>query len=224
MFSSYSSETITVTTTGPASRKSGPAEQKPAPRKPVKISFDGQKPAAEPAVPETVEDAVETSAPVSEPAAEAPSEPVAAPEPAVSSGPTKAEVALANEVKRINAEYANYRARVQRADAAASGLAVKDTLEKLLPVLDDISAARKYGDLEEGPFASISNKLSTVLSDLGLEVLGEIGEEFNPEIHEALIRQPNEEIPEDHVAMILREGYRIGDRLIRAAQVVVSAG
>lgn len=214
MFSSYSSETITVTTTGPEAK----SETGPVPRKPVKISFDNQDAPSEPSVAETIEDAPETPEPVSEPVTEAKPEPVAP------AGPSKAEAALANEVKRINAEYANYRNRSQRDNAAASGLAVKDTLEKLLPVLDDISAARKYGDLEEGPFASISNKLSAILGDIGLEVLGEIGEEFNPEIHEALIRQPNEEILEDHVAMILREGYRVGDRLIRAAQVVVSAG
>lgn len=218
MFYSYQSEKTTTHT---------------AARGPRKISFDGQPQAPEEQVPTTpVEEQVPTAppaeqaVPISEPAVSEPTAPagIIFPEPAGHTGPTETETVLAHELKRVNAEYANYRTRVQRDSAAVSGLAVKDTLEKLLPVLDDISAARKYGDLEEGPFASISTKLSAILGDLGLEILGEIGEEFNPEVHEALLRQPNDEIPEDHVAMILRDGYRVGDRLIRAAQVVVSAG
>lgn len=215
MFSHYYSETVTTKTTSrepvdtdsPAEKPQNPAE-KSGTGKPVKIKFNETEATTQTETPE------ETAVP----GPETKSEPV------VPAGPTPAEAALANEVKRINAEYANYRNRSQRDNAAASSLAVKDTLEKMLPVLDDISAARKYGDLEEGPFASISNKLSSILGDIGLEVLGEVGEEFDPEIHEALLRQPNSEIPEDHVFMILREGYRVGDRLIRAAQVAVSAG
>lgn len=219
MFSHYYSETVTTKTTsrepvdtdGPAEKPNSHAG-KSGTGKPVKIKFNEPETGAEATT--QAETPEETAVPGPEPKSE----------PVVPAGPTPAEAALANEVKRINAEYANYRTRSQRDNAAASSLAVKDTLEKMLPVLDDISAARKYGDLEEGPFASISNKLSSILGDLGLEVLGEIGEEFDPEIHEALLRQPNSEIPEDHVFMILREGYRVGDRLIRAAQVAVSAG
>lgn len=208
MFYSYE-ETTTTTRRVPGS--------KPEPTtRPRKISFNGQEPeqSQEPQEPQVSE-----PTPVTEPAE--PSVPAQSPVPA---GPTEAETVLANELKRINAEYANYRKRVKRDSETVGTAAVIGVMEKMLPVLDDIVAARKYGDLAEGPFASISTKLAGILGDLGLKSLGAEGEEFNPEIHEALLRQPHADIPEDHIAMVLREGYQSGDRVIRAAQVIVSAG
>ena len=94
----------------------------------------------------------------------------------------------------------------------------------LLPVLDDIDAARAHGDLADGPFASIANKLDTVLEGLGLERIDEPGVAFDPNIHEALLQQPHAEIPADHVAQVLRTGFKKGERILRAAQVIVSLG
>ena len=91
-------------------------------------------------------------------------------------------------------------------------------------MLDDIDAARAHGDLTEGPFASIANKLDTVLEGLGLQRIAEAGVAFDPNIHEALLQQPHAEIPADHVAQVLRTGFKKGERILRAAQVIVSLG
>lgn len=138
--------------------------------------------------------------------------------------PSQRETALAEENVRVNAEFANYRKRVERDKEAVKAQALEATLERLFPVLDDISFARRFGDLQDGPFASIASKLETTLSGMGLVRIDEVGVEFDPTIHEALIRQPNDEIPEDHVSQILRDGWRSETRVLRAAQVAVSAG
>lgn len=177
---------------------------------------------------------METPVTPQEKPAEAPQEPVKQPakeseaqasSPKVSvPEPSQRETALAEENVRVNAEFANYRKRVERDKEAVKAQALEATLERLFPVLDDISFARRFGDLQDGPFASIASKLETTLSGMGLVRIDEVGVEFDPTIHEALIRQPNDEIPEDHVFQILRDGWRSETRVLRAAQVAVSAG
>ncbi|MFJ6418069.1 nucleotide exchange factor GrpE [Paeniglutamicibacter sp. NPDC091659] len=134
------------------------------------------------------------------------------------------EAELREDLQRLQAEYVNYRKRVERDREAVRELAVQSVLNNLLPVLDDIDAARAHGDLTDGPFASIANKLDAVLEGLGLERINEAGVAFDPAVHEALLQQPNPEIPADHVAMVLRAGFKKGDRIMRAAQVIVSLG
>lgn len=134
------------------------------------------------------------------------------------------ETELRNDLLRLQAEYVNYRKRVERDRDVARENAVQSVLTNLLPVLDDIDAARAHGDLTDGPFASISNKLDTVLEGLGLQRIAEPGVAFDPNVHEALIQQPHAEIPADHVAQVLRTGFKKGDRILRAAQVIVSLG
>lgn len=134
------------------------------------------------------------------------------------------EAELRNDLLRLQAEYVNYRKRVERDRDVARDNAIQSVFSNLMPVLDDIDAARAHGDLVEGPFASIANKLDAVLEGLGLERINEPGVEFDPNIHEALIQQPHAEIPADHVAQVLRTGFKKGDRILRAAQVIVSLG
>ncbi|PQZ96334.1 nucleotide exchange factor GrpE [Arthrobacter sp. MYb227] len=134
------------------------------------------------------------------------------------------EAELRNDLLRLQAEYVNYRKRVERDRDVARDVAIQSVFSNLMPVLDDIDAARAHGDLVEGPFASIANKLDAVLEGLGLERIAEAGVEFDPNIHEALIQQPHAEIPADHVAQVLRTGFKKGDRILRAAQVIVSLG
>ncbi|NKX55248.1 nucleotide exchange factor GrpE [Arthrobacter mobilis] len=129
---------------------------------------------------------------------------------------------LRNDLLRLQAEYVNYRKRVERDRAVAGELAVIGVLNTLLPVLDDIEAARQHGDLAEGPFAAIATKLETALAGLGLERIGETGVEFDPNIHEALMQQPSAEVSTDTVQQVLRQGYKSGDRILRAAQVIVA--
>ncbi|WP_347037784.1 nucleotide exchange factor GrpE [Glutamicibacter halophytocola] len=134
------------------------------------------------------------------------------------------EAELRNDLLRLQAEYVNYRKRVERDRAVARENAVQSVLTTLLPVLDDIDAARAHGDLTDGPFASIANKLDTILVQHGLERINEAGVEFDPNIHEALLRQAVPEVPADHVGQVLRGGYRKGATILRAAQVLVATG
>lgn len=140
-------------------------------------------------------------------------------------GPTDRERELQEDLQRLQAEYVNYRKRVERDRDVSRETAVKSTLTALLPVLDDIDAARKFGDLEAaGPFRSITEKLETVLGQLGLVRINEHDVKFDPEIHEAVITQASDVIREDNVIAVFRNGYSVGDKTIRAAQVMVSNG
>ena len=129
---------------------------------------------------------------------------------------------LRNDLRRLQAEYVNYRKRVERDRAVAGEMAVIGVLNSLLPVLDDVDAARQHGDLADGPFAAIAAKLEAALKTYGLVRIDETGVEFDPTIHEALIQQPGTDIELDTVSQVLRSGYKSGDRVLRAAQVIVA--
>ncbi|GAA3069579.1 MULTISPECIES: nucleotide exchange factor GrpE [Actinomycetes] len=134
------------------------------------------------------------------------------------------EAELQADLQRLQAEYVNYRRRVERDRAVERDRTVGHVITGLMPVLDDIHAARQAGDLADGPFAAIAAKLESLLQHQGLERIDEEGVPFDPSVHEALMQQPHPEIPADHVAAVLRAGYRHGDRVLRAAQVMVSTG
>lgn len=141
----------------------------------------------------------------------------------VPAGSATAEAAeLKNDLLRLQAEYVNYRKRVERDRAVAGEMAVIGVLNSLLPVLDDVDAARQHGDLTDGPFAAIATKLENALKTYGLVRIDETGVEFDPTIHEALIQQPGDDIEVDTVSQVLRSGYKSGERVLRAAQVIVA--
>jgi molecular chaperone GrpE len=137
-------------------------------------------------------------------------------------GPSAVEAELRNDLLRLQAEYVNYRKRVDRDRAVAGEVAVFGVLNSLLPVVDDLDAARAHGDLTDGPFAAIAAKLEAVLTSQGLQRIDQTGVEFDPNIHEALIQQPAEGISVDTVQQVLRVGYKTESRLLRAAQVIVA--
>jgi molecular chaperone GrpE len=129
------------------------------------------------------------------------------------------------DLQRLQAEFVNYRRRVERDRTVARDLAVAGVLEALLPVLDDVHLARQHGDLEGGPFAAIADKLETVLGRQGLQRYGEPGEEFDPSIHEALMHteaELAEGTTTTTVVQVLQPGYRAGDRVLRPARVAVA--
>ncbi|HSU74461.1 MAG TPA: nucleotide exchange factor GrpE [Terrabacter sp.] len=132
---------------------------------------------------------------------------------------------LLADLQRLQAEYVNYKKRVDRDREVIRHTAVGSVVESLLPVLDDIHMARQAGDLASGPFASIADKLEATLGRYGVERLGEAGQEFDPNVHEALMHV-EAELPEGAtettVVQVLQPGYRIGDRLVRAARVSVA--
>ncbi|MFC8303993.1 nucleotide exchange factor GrpE [Specibacter sp. NPDC057265] len=137
---------------------------------------------------------------------------------------SEADVAieLKNDLLRLQAEYVNYRKRVERDRAVAGQMAVIGVLNSLLPVLDDIDAGRLHGDIADGPFAAIATKLETALATYGLEKIDTTGVAFDPTVHEALIQQPSAEVEIDTVSQVLRNGYKSGERILRAAQVIVA--
>jgi molecular chaperone GrpE len=134
------------------------------------------------------------------------------------------------DLQRLQAEYVNYKRRVDRDRALVQERVVRDVLESLLPVLDDIHAAREHGDLEGGPFAAIADKLESSLGRYGLVRYGDKGEAFDPQQHEALMHAPwpagDDDLPADATATtvvtVLQPGYRAGEQVLRPARVAVA--
>jgi molecular chaperone GrpE len=155
---------------------------------------------------------------------------LATPEESTSPDGQEAELAaLAQErlddLLRLQAEFVNYKRRVERDRDLARTQAVMGVLEALLPVLDDIHAARQHGALEGGPFAAIAEKLEQTLSRFGLHRYGEPGETFDPTLHEALVHtqaELAEGTTEPTVIQVLQPGYRTSDKVLRAARVAVA--
>jgi molecular chaperone GrpE len=126
------------------------------------------------------------------------------------------------DLKRVQAEYANFRRRTEREKEELAALATAKAAKQLLPVLDDLDRADAAGDLPEGsPFQVIASKLRASVERLGVERYGEKGEPFDPQRHEAIAQLPNPEVTEATIADVVEVGYRIGDREIRAAKVAV---
>jgi molecular chaperone GrpE len=125
------------------------------------------------------------------------------------------------DLQRLQAEYANYRKRVDRDRAAVREQAVAGTLAGLLPVLDAIDQAREHGELSGG-FKSVADSLQAALGRLGLVTYGEKGDPFDPKIHEALTHSYSSDVDEDTCVEILQPGYKVGDRILRPARVAVA--
>jgi molecular chaperone GrpE len=127
-----------------------------------------------------------------------------------------------SDLQRVQAEYANYRKRVERDRVTVKEQAVASTLTGLLPALDAIDRAREHGELSGG-FKSVADSLQTALTRLGLSTYGEKGDIFDPQIHEALTSIPSPDVAEDTCVEILQPGYKVGDRILRPARVAVAA-
>jgi molecular chaperone GrpE len=125
------------------------------------------------------------------------------------------------DLQRLQAEYQNYRRRVERDRVTVKELAIAKLLTELLPVLDDIGRARDHDELVGG-FKSVGESLETVVAKMGLQQFGKEGEPFDPTIHEALMHSYAPDITEDTCVAILQPGYRFGERTIRPARVAVA--
>ena len=125
------------------------------------------------------------------------------------------------DLQRVQAEYANYRRRAERDRLAAGDLAVGRALAEMLPVLDDIDRARDHGDLT-GALKAVADHLDTVFAKLGLEAFGDVGDPFDPVMHEAVMHAESDEVSEPTCTTVLRKGYRHGERLLRPAMVGVT--
>ncbi|KPI13294.1 nucleotide exchange factor GrpE [Streptomyces mirabilis] len=125
------------------------------------------------------------------------------------------------DLQRLQAEYQNYRRRVERDRIAVKEIAIANLLTELLPVLDNIARARDHGELVGG-FKSVAESLETVAAKMGLQQFGKEGEPFDPMIHEALMHSYAPDVTETTCVAILQPGYRIGERTIRPARVAVA--
>ena len=132
---------------------------------------------------------------------------------------------LTRDLQRLQAEYVNYKKRVDRDRQLHRDMAIGHVVEALLPALDDIHLARQHGDLEGGPFTAIADKLEGALARFGVERFGQPGDAFSPIVHEALMHveaELAEGTEGTTVVQVMQPGYKIGERVIRAARVAVA--
>ncbi len=137
-------------------------------------------------------------------------------------GPKDSSSEHLEDLKRVQAEYANYRKRVDRDRYVARELAVAEVMTGILPVLDDLDLARAHGDLEGSPLELVAQKIRTSFERYGLTQIGEVGEEFDPKFHEAIAQLPTKGVTVETIADVILPGYMLGERLLRAAKVAVS--
>lgn len=126
-----------------------------------------------------------------------------------------------NDLQRLQAEFLNYKRRVERDRELIQENAKFAALSGVVEVLDTIDRAKEQGELDPG-LKAVSDQLETVVTNAGLSMFGEVGEPFDPTLHEALAHQGEAEgIEVPSIAAVARSGIRIGDRVVRAAQVLV---
>ncbi len=133
------------------------------------------------------------------------------------------ESTLVGDLKRLQAEYANYRRRTEEQREVEIERATGSVAKSLLPVLDDLDRAAKHGDLEEGTaFMAIAEKLRAVAERMGLVPFGKAGDAFDPQQHEAILQQPSADVDHAVVLEVVEVGYRLGSVELRPAKVVVA--
>ena len=154
--------------------------------------------------------------------------PVSGPGGTAAGGGAKAEEAgakvaeLTADLQRVQADFANYRKRALRDQQAAADRAKATVVSQLLGVLDDLDRARAHGDLDSGPLKSVADKLMSALTGLGLTAFGAEGEDFDPVLHEAVQHEGDGgEGSKPVIGTVMRQGYRLGDNVLRHALVGV---
>ncbi|MEN0101647.1 MAG: nucleotide exchange factor GrpE [Curtobacterium sp.] len=126
------------------------------------------------------------------------------------------------DMLRAQAELVNFRKRVERDREANREVAIAEVVRALLPALDDLTRAEAHGDLAEGPMLVIAQKIRGGFGKFKLEQIGEKGEAFDPTIHEAIVQLPTPGATGQTVADVVEPGYKLGDRVLRAAKVAVA--
>ena len=127
-----------------------------------------------------------------------------------------------DDLQRLHAEYSNYKKRVDRDRALSRQGGVEVVILDLLPVLDSVEAAREHAELVGG-FRLVADELEKIIAKYGLETFGEVGDEFDPQIHEALMQMPIEiEITVPTISAVMQRGVKLNDRVLRPARVGVA--
>jgi molecular chaperone GrpE len=128
---------------------------------------------------------------------------------------------LTADLQRLQAEYSNYRKRVDRDRALAHDMAIGAVLTELLAIVDDIDRAAEHGELTGG-FKSVADQIVNTTTRIGLEKYGEVGDAFDPAIHEALMHDTSADVAVPTASKILQSGYKYKDRVLRPARVAVT--
>jgi molecular chaperone GrpE len=161
---------------------------------------------------ESTESVVEETTPVVEEVVEEAAAPVQETDPVA---------ALTADLQRLQAEYANYRKRVERDRAMAHELAIGSVLTELLATLDDIDRASEHNELTGG-FKAVADQLAAITTRIGLEKYGTAGDAFDPQIHEALLHDTSTDVAVSTASKILQPGYKYKERILRPARVAVT--
>lgn len=128
---------------------------------------------------------------------------------------------LTADLQRLQAEYSNYRKRVDRDRALAHDQAIAAVLTELLAIVDDIDRAAEHGELTGG-FKSVADQIVNTTTRIGLEKYGNVGDEFDPAVHEALMHDTSADVAVPTATKILQPGYKYKDRILRPARVAVT--
>jgi len=128
---------------------------------------------------------------------------------------------LTNDLQRLQAEYANYRKRVERDRLVAHEMAIGAVLTELLALLDAVDLAEQHGEVTGG-FKAVADQLNSITSRIGLEKYGSEGEAFDPQIHEALMHETSADVAVATASKILQPGYKYKERILRPARVSVT--
>ena len=128
-----------------------------------------------------------------------------------------------SDLQRVQAEYANYRKRVERDRALSRAQGAEGVIRELMPVFDGIAHAQEHEELTGG-FKVVASELTRVMNGLGLVTFGAVGDEFDPTLHDALMQIPSPDVPAGHIAQVIQPGYKLGETVLRPARVAVAAG
>jgi len=128
---------------------------------------------------------------------------------------------LTGDLQRLQADYANYRKRVERDRATAHEITTSLVVAEFLPILDDIERADQHGELTGG-FKAVAERLQAITTKLGLTKFDDVNVPFDPMIHEALMHSTSSDVTETTATQILQPGYKFKDKVIRPARVAVT--
>ena len=126
---------------------------------------------------------------------------------------------------RLAAEYDNYRKRTLKEKEAAYGHGRADAVEKLLPVYDNLERAANQPTEDEAYKKGVEmtlTQLVTILNGLGVEIFGDPGDLFDPNLHNAVMHTEEEDVPENTITQVFQKGFKMGDKIVRFAMVQVA--
>lgn len=128
---------------------------------------------------------------------------------------------LLKDIQRLQADFENYRKRIDKERHRDANITKSVFVEKLLPLLDSCGQARKHGELT-GAFELVAKKLNSILEQAGLQPFGEVGEAFDPTRHEAISVVLNNSLPDHSITEVLQIGYTFQGKIIRVAKVIIT--